>query len=189
VRRAPRDRFRLESPCPALESLPRLRSAPLVPPLHVVLVEPEIPQNTGNVARLCAATASRLHLVRPIAFRIDDRAVRRAGLDYWPLVDVSVHDDFDAFLRAMPPESPPPMLFSARAERSFLDAPWAAGAALVFGRESVGLPDALLRRFAGRVWGVPMAGAVRSLNLANAASVVLFEALRALGALRPAILE
>jgi tRNA (cytidine/uridine-2'-O-)-methyltransferase len=189
VRRASRDRFRLESPAPALESLPRLRCAPQASPLHVVLVEPEIPQNTGNIARLCAATGSGLHLVRPIAFRIDDHAVRRAGLDYWPLVDVAVHDDFDAFLGARPSGAPPPMLFSARAERSYLDAPWTPGGALVFGRESVGLPEALLARFRDRTFGIPMPGAVRSLNLANAASIVLFEALRALGMLVPSRLE
>lgn len=115
--------------------------------------------------------------------------MRRAGLDYWPLVDVAVHDDFDAFLASRPAGAPAPMFFSARAERSYIDAPWAPGAALVFGRESTGLPERLLGRFADRVWGIPMAGPVRSLNLANAVSVVVYEALRALGVLGPAVLR
>ncbi|MDI7267752.1 MAG: tRNA (cytidine(34)-2'-O)-methyltransferase [Myxococcota bacterium] len=157
--------------------------------MRVVLVEPEIPPNVGNAARLCAATGSSLHVVGPVSFRMDDRALRRAGLDYWPLVNVRVHDGFDAFLASLPAGSPPPLLFSARAPRSYLRAPWAPGGSLVFGKESTGLPAELLCRFADRVRGIPMAGFVRSLNLANAAAVILFEALRALGALEPAGLD
>jgi tRNA (cytidine/uridine-2'-O-)-methyltransferase len=176
------DRFRLEAP-PARDGRSRLRCpSPVAPPL-VVLVEPEIPPNTGNVARLCAAAGVPLHLVEPIGFDIGDRAVRRAGLDYWSAVDLHVHASFDAFLTALP--DPPPLLFSARAERSYLDAPWTAGVPLVFGRESMGLPDAILDRFPDRVVGIPTAGPVRSLNLASAAAVALYEALRALGRLRP----
>ncbi|MBI4916615.1 MAG: tRNA (cytidine(34)-2'-O)-methyltransferase [Acidobacteria bacterium] len=152
--------------------------------MRVVLVEPEIPPNTGNVARLCAATGSELHLVRPIAFRIDAKAVRRAGLDYWSAVDLAVHDSLEHFLRAHP--APPPLAFSALAPRSYLDAPFAPGAALVFGKESVGLPERVLASFGDRVYGIPTSGPVRSLNLASAVSIVLYEALRALGALSPA---
>ena len=166
-------------------STPRLRAAPLSPPLHVVLVEPEIPPNTGNVARLCAATASPMHLVGTLGFRIDERSVRRAGVDYWHLVDVRRHVDFEHFLHAWGKEAPGGRLhlFSAVSPRSFLDAGYAPGDALVFGRESVGLSEELLARFPDRAVGIPTLGAVRSLNLANAVGIALYEALRSLGAL------
>ena len=164
---------------------PRLRADKLAVPLHVVLVEPEIPPNTGNIARLCAATASPLHLVGTLGFRIDEHAVRRAGVDYWHLVDVRQHLDFAHFLHAFGEESPAGRLhlFSAIAVRSYLDAAFAPGDALVFGRESVGLPEEMLGRYEERVVGIPTLGAVRSLNLANAAGIALFEALRQIGAL------
>ncbi|HZU81799.1 MAG TPA: tRNA (cytidine(34)-2'-O)-methyltransferase [Polyangiaceae bacterium] len=166
-------------------STPRLRANPLATPMHVVLVEPEIPPNTGNVARLCAATASPLHLVGPLGFRIDAHSVRRAGVDYWHLVDVRRHVDFEHFLHAFTSESPSGRLhlFSAVAQRSYLVAPYAPGDALVFGKESVGLPEELLERFADRVVGIPTLGAVRSLNLANAVGIALYESLRRVGAL------
>jgi tRNA (cytidine/uridine-2'-O-)-methyltransferase len=166
-------------------SPPRLRAKPLAAPLHVVLVEPEIPPNTGNIARLCAATASPLHLVGPLGFRIDEHSVRRAGVDYWHLVDVRRHSDFAAFLAVWSKESAAGRLhlFSALARTSYLRAAYAPGDALVFGKESVGLPDALLEEHADRVVGIPTLGAVRSLNLANAVGIALYESLRQLGAL------
>ena len=150
-----------------------------------MLVEPEIPPNTGNVARLCAATASPLHLVGPLGFRIDEHSVRRAGVDYWHLVDVRRHVDFEHFLFAWSKESPDSglHLFSATAKKSYLKARYAPGDALVFGRESVGLPDDLLARFPERAVGIPTLGAVRSLNLANAVGIALYEALRGVAAL------
>jgi tRNA (cytidine/uridine-2'-O-)-methyltransferase len=150
-----------------------------------VLVEPEIPPNTGNVARLCAATASPMHLVGPLGFRIDEHSVRRAGVDYWHLVDVRRHVDFEHFLQAWSKEAPGGKLhlFSALAKRSYLEASYAPGDALVFGRESVGLPKELLERFDDRTVGIPTLGAVRSLNLANAVGIALYEALRATGTL------
>jgi tRNA (cytidine/uridine-2'-O-)-methyltransferase len=163
----------------------RLRANKIEPPFHVVLVEPEIPPNTGNIARLCAATASPLHLVGPLGFRIDEHSVRRAGVDYWHLVDVRQHASFAHFVHAFEKESPGGKLhlFSALATASYLEASFAPGAALVFGRESVGLPQELLERYEDRVVGIPTLGAVRSLNLANAAGIALFEALRQTGAL------
>jgi tRNA (cytidine/uridine-2'-O-)-methyltransferase len=146
-----------------------------------VLVEPEIPPNTGNIARLCAATSSVLHLVGTLGFRVDEKSVRRAGIDYWHLVDVRRHLDLVHFRHALPDARW--VLFSASAERSYLDADFRPGDALLFGRESVGLPDDLLARHADAVYGIPTLGAVRSLNLANAVSIVLYEALRQMGAL------
>lgn len=163
----------------------RLRARPLAVPLHVVLVEPEIPPNTGNIARLTAATASPLHLVGRLGFRIDAQSVRRAGVDYWDLVDLRQHLDFAHFLHAFRAESPTGKLhlFSAKCTKSYLDAGYAPGDALVFGKESVGLSEDLLAQHADRVVGIPTLGAVRSLNLANAVGIAMFEALRATGAL------
>jgi tRNA (cytidine/uridine-2'-O-)-methyltransferase len=167
------------------DKTPRLRAAACEPPFHVVLVEPEIPPNTGNVARLCAATRSPLHLVGPLGFRIDEHSVRRAGVDYWHLVDVRRHLDFPHFLHAFGKESPAGKLhlFTAVSERSYTAAGYAPGDALVFGRESVGLPEELLLAHADRNVGIPTLGAVRSLNLANAVGIALYEALRASGTL------
>lgn len=168
------------------DKTPRLRAHPVQNPFHIVLVEPEIPPNTGNIARLGAATGSPLHLVGTLGFRIDEHSVRRAGVDYWHLVDVRRHLDFSHFEHAFAKESPTPgklHLFSAVATRSYLEADFAPGDALVFGRESVGLPEELLEAHADRVVAIPTLGAVRSLNLANAVGIALFEALRQAGAL------
>src|SRR5512143_3822792 len=132
----------------ARDHVPRLRAPPLPVPLHVVLVEPEIPPNTGNIARLCAATGSILHLVGTLGFRLDEKSVRRAGIDYWHLVDVRRHLDLHHFARVVPRDRW--RLLSASAERSYLDAAFRPGDALLFGRESVGLPDDLLSEHADR---------------------------------------
>jgi tRNA (cytidine/uridine-2'-O-)-methyltransferase len=147
--------------------------------LHVVLVQPEIPPNTGSIARLCAATQTRLHLVRPLGFSLEDRYLKRAGLDYWPHVDVHVHDDWPAFLAAARPASL--LCFSARASASYVSAPLRAGTPrfLVFGGETRGLPDALRVAYADRTYRIPIFSPhVRSLNLATAVAVVVYEALR-----------
>jgi tRNA (cytidine/uridine-2'-O-)-methyltransferase len=163
---------------------PRLRASPLSSPLHVVLVEPEIPPNTGNIARLCAATGAVLHLVGTLGFRIDEQSVRRAGVDYWHLVEVRQHASFAHFLHAFHQVSPGGKLhlFTALATKSYVGADYAPGDALVFGKESIGLPDELLEAHPDRLLGIPTLGAVRSLNLANAAGIALFEALRVIGA-------
>jgi tRNA (cytidine/uridine-2'-O-)-methyltransferase len=167
------------------DKTPRLRARPLDVPLHIVLVEPEIPPNTGNIARLSAATRSPLHLVGRLGFKIDEHSVRRAGVDYWHLVDVRQHLDFACFLEAFLAESPDGRLhlFSAVTSKSYLDAAFRPGDALVFGKESVGLPDDLLQSYPDRIIGIPTLGAVRSLNLANAVGIAVFEALRQTGAL------
>lgn len=158
-------------------------------PLHIVLLEPEIPPNTGNIARLCAATGSVLHLVHPLGFSTDEKAVRRAGLDYWHLVDVREHASLDDFERQRQVGTAR-YLFSGRlaaerAPQNYLDVRFQPGDYLMFGRESVGLPEALLLAHPDEVVGIPMPGAVRSLNLSNAVSIALYEALRQLGCLRP----
>ncbi|MBN1611481.1 MAG: tRNA (cytidine(34)-2'-O)-methyltransferase [Polyangiaceae bacterium] len=166
----------------------RLRARALLRPFHVVLVEPEIPPNTGNVARLCAATGCPLHLVQPLGFRTDAHAVRRAGLDYWHLVEVHLHPNLEAAeqsVRALrcKEDSRESWYFSGKARRSYLDTPFRLGDALVFGKESVGLPEALLEDREDHVIAIPTLGAVRSLNLANAVGIVVYEALRRSGAL------
>ena len=170
-----------------MPNTPKLRCPPMPEPFRVVLVEPEIPPNTGSVARTCAATGSPLHLIEPLGFRIDDRSLKRAGIDYWHLVQVHVHASIESFRAAHPTTRL--HLFAAGAARSYLEADFASGDGLVFGRESVGLPPALLAAHSERVWAIPTSGAVRSLNLSNAVAIVLFEALRKNGALGPTFLE
>lgn len=165
----------------------RLRGAPLEDPLHIVLVEPEIPQNTGNIGRLAAATSSDLHLVGRLGFRVDEHAVRRAGLDYWHLVRMHQHPSLAHFRNAVPAARL--LYFSAKTPRSYLEVRYRPGDALVFGKESVGLDAETLEQAGDAVYGIPTLGAVRSLNLANAVSVVVFEALRQLGALDGATLR
>jgi tRNA (cytidine/uridine-2'-O-)-methyltransferase len=168
----------------------RLRAGRVPQPFHVLLVEPEIPPNTGNVARLCAATQSRLHLIEPLGFRIDEHSVRRAGLDYWPLVDLRTHASYAAASAAIRADDAETRfwLFTGKASRSYLDVGFRPGDALVFGKESVGLPDAMLAAAPDCLVGIPTLGAVRSLNLANAVSIALYEALRQIGALSGAML-
>jgi len=145
------------------------------PPLHIVLVEPEIPPNTGNVARLCAATGCALHLIEPLGFSIDDRALKRAGLDYWDRVDVRVHASFDAFRAAC---DAPLWLLSTRSPLPYVRADFARGDALVFGKETAGLPQALLDAHPGRGIRVPMRPqSVRSLNLSTTVGIVAYAAL------------
>lgn len=169
----------------------RLRGRERRTPFHVVLVEPEIPPNTGNAARLCAATGCRLHLVHPLGFSTDDKAVRRAGLDYWHLVDIVEHQNLEAFdaaraaasLQTSTPgaRSGRRYLFTGKAARSFFDVRYELGDYLVFGRESVGLPEELTAAFPGECVAIPTLGQVRSLNLANAVALAVYEALRQTG--------
>ncbi len=146
--------------------------------LNIVLVEPEIPQNTGNIARTCAATGSRLHLVRPLGFDISDRAVKRAGLDYWHLVEVLVYDSLaDFFSRAQPEDF---WLFSTKAPRTYTQVQYRPDSWLIFGKETRGLPETLLYAHPDRCVKIPMIEQARSLNLSNSAAVACFEALRQL---------
>lgn len=171
---------------------PRFRAPPPERPFHVVLIEPEIPPNTGNVARLCAGTGSPLHLVGQLGFRIDEHAVRRAGLDYWHLVDVRCHETLGDAERDILRGTGRPArawFFSGHGQTSYLDVPFERGDTLVFGKESVGLPQALLDERREHTVAIPMLGAVRSHNLANAVAIALYEALRKTGQLAGAKLE
>jgi len=146
-----------------------------------VLVQPEIPPNTGSVARLCAATGSRLHLIEPLGFSLDDRYLKRAGLDYWPHVDLRVHAGWDAFCATEQPNAP--LCFSARATVPYSEAPLTGDPLyLVFGGETAGLPAELRSVYADATYCIPLFSPhVRSLNLSNAVSIVVYEALRQRG--------
>lgn len=149
--------------------------------IHVVLVEPEIPWNTGNVGRTCLAAGARLHLVRPLGFSLGEREVRRAGLDYWESVQPVVWPSLNE-LEAALPELGEPFLFSAEARRSYWDVRYPRPVTLLFGSESRGLPATLRERHAPGLVRIPMAGAgVRSLNLSTSVAVALFEVLRQSG--------
>jgi len=145
--------------------------------LHVALWEPEIPPNTGNVARLCAATGTALHLIGRLGFRIDDRSLRRAGCDYWPHVDMRRHASLEDFETAL--AGGRLFCFSAHAKRPYTASVYQDGDCLLFGSESRGLPPSVLERCGERVLTIPMlTDNVRSLNLATAVGIVLYEALR-----------
>lgn len=150
--------------------------------LHIALINPQIPPNTGNIARLCAGTATPLHLIGPLGFSLDDKHVRRAGLDYWDSVDLWVHEDWFEFREAISRERC--LYFSANATRDYREAPFQSNSVLMFGSETEGMPRRILEKHSDRCFTIPMDGPVRSLNLANAVSVVLYEARDAVGAAR-----
>lgn len=148
--------------------------------MHVVLFQPEIPPNTGSIARLCAATLTPLHLIEPLGFKIDDKHLKRAGLDYWEFVDLRVHKSWEAFLRENPDSHL--LYLSRRALRSYTQASFRENDFLVFGPETKGLPQEWLDLHERDCYRIPMFSAgVRSLNLSNAVSIVLYEGLRQLG--------
>jgi tRNA (cytidine/uridine-2'-O-)-methyltransferase len=148
--------------------------------MNVVLYQPEIPPNTGSIARLCAATLTALHLIEPLGFKIDDRHLKRAGLDYWEFVDLRVHKSWDRFLAHAEPARL--LYFSKRAEKSYTTVQYLEDDYLVFGPETRGLPEEFVVGCRDFCFRIPMMGTgVRSLNLSNAVSVVLYEGLRQLG--------
>ena len=146
--------------------------------INIVLVEPEIPMNTGNIARTCAATRSRLHLIEPLGFDISDRAVKRAGLDYWPMVDLTVYPSLADFFARNP--DPDLWLATTKAPRSYDRAVFRDGCFLFFGKETAGLPAWFREQHRERCIRIPMREDARSLNLANSAAVITYEALRQL---------
>lgn len=143
--------------------------------LNIVLVEPEIPQNTGNIARTCAATGARLHLVRPLGFSISEKAVKRAGLDYWDLLDITVYDNINDFFSRT---DGPYYYFSTKARHIHSDIKYPDGAYLLFGKETAGLPEQLLHDNPDTTVRIPMISQARSLNLSNSVAVAVYETLR-----------
>ncbi|RTZ99379.1 MAG: tRNA (uridine(34)/cytosine(34)/5-carboxymethylaminomethyluridine(34)-2'-O)-methyltransferase TrmL [Deltaproteobacteria bacterium] len=144
---------------------------------HIVLVEPEIPQNTGSIARLCGATNTVLDLVHPLGFSTDNKYLKRAGLDYWKFVDIRYWESLDIFLTAH--EEKTLYFFTTKTDRSYVDAPFKRGDYLLFGKETRGLPETVLARYENRCYTLPMANPnIRSLNLAMTAGIVLYDALR-----------
>ena len=147
--------------------------------LNIVLVEPEIPMNTGNIARTCAATRSRLHLIKPLGFDISDKAVKRAGLDYWPMVDLRVYENLDHFLAENPGADM--WLATTKAPRDYAQAEFKDGCYLVFGKETAGLPLGFRQAHRDKCIRIPMREDARSLNLSNSVAILAYEALRQQG--------
>ncbi|MBQ8646516.1 MAG: tRNA (uridine(34)/cytosine(34)/5-carboxymethylaminomethyluridine(34)-2'-O)-methyltransferase TrmL [Oscillospiraceae bacterium] len=143
--------------------------------LNIVLLEPQIPQNTGNIARTCAATGARLHLIEPMGFTVDDKKLKRAGLDYWHLLDITYYKNWEDFAAKNPG---PKFFFSTKAPHRHTDVQYPDGCFLVFGREDAGLPESLLQQNADTCVRLPMRDAARSLNLSNTVAVGVYEALR-----------
>jgi len=146
--------------------------------IHIVLVEPEIPPNTGNIARSCAATGAKLHLIKPLGFSIDDKTLKRAGLDYWPFVDLEVHDSLEDFLKVY--KDMPMYLATTKGVRSYAEVSFEEDAMILFGKETAGLPISLIEEYKEKTIRIPMSKdtRLRSLNLSNSANIILFEALR-----------
>ena len=149
--------------------------------LNIVLVEPEIPQNCGNIARTCAATGSRLHLVRPLGFDISDKAVKRAGLDYWHLVEVFDYENLEQLFALHPEARQDLWLTTTKAPRSYEQARFTADSWIFFGKETAGLPRTFREEYAQRCIRLPMISDARSLNLSNTVAVCVYEALRQTG--------
>ena len=148
-------------------------------PFHIVLVEPSIPPNTGNISRLCAGTGTALHLVEPLGFDLSEKQIRRAGLDYWDSVDLRTYPNLEAFFERNPDGNK--YFFSTAGKQSYSEVNYAPGDYLIFGNETLGLPDELLAKHSEQVCNIPIQlDHVRSLNLSNCAAIVLYEALRQL---------
>ena len=148
--------------------------------INIVMVEPEIPQNTGNIARSCAATGAKLHLVHPLGFSISEKQVKRAGLDYWDKVDIEEHSSLQAFLEKHPPESNNMFFLTTKGQKCYSDVNFSCmdEVFLLFGKETKGLPEDLLQKYIGNAIRIPMLPTLRSLNLSNSVAIVLYEVLR-----------
>ena len=145
-------------------------------PFNIVLHEPEMPGNTGNIGRTCVACGARLHLIEPLGFRIDEKAVKRAGLDYWDKLDVTVYDDMDDFMAKNPNAK---MYYATtKGQNKYSDVKFEPGAYIMFGKESAGIPEEILVKHPGEAIRIPMLPDIRSLNLSNSAAIVLYEAMR-----------
>lgn len=146
------------------------------PQLNIVLFEPQIPQNTGNIARTCACTGARLHLVGPMGFAVEDKKLKRAGLDYWNLLDITYYDDTASFLRQHQEDRL--WFFTTKGRKRYSDAPYPAGSYLIFGREDAGIQEEILLQHPDTCLRLPMISGARSLNLSNTVAIVTYEVLR-----------
>ena len=150
--------------------------------LHIVLVEPEIPQNTGNIARTCAITGAKLHLVYPLGFKIDDKQLKRAGLDYWDKLEIEEHTSLDAFLEKYKPEEHNMFMATTKAKHCYTDVDYSKfkdeDVFVLFGKETKGLPEDLLQKYIDKTIRIPMRPVLRSLNLSNSVCVIAYEILR-----------
>lgn len=146
--------------------------------MNIVLHEPEMPANTGNIGRTCVATGSRLHLIEPLGFRINEKELKRAGLDYWKDLDVTVYDDFEDFLAKNPECKGKLYMATTKAHKSYTDAAFEEDAYIMFGKESAGIPEEILVDYEPYCVRIPMLENIRSLNLSNSVAIVLYEALR-----------
>lgn len=144
---------------------------------NITLICPEIPQNTGNIGRLCVSAGASLHLVKPLGFSLDEKYIRRSGLDYWQYLDLTVHDSVEDFLTFSGDKEC--YFFSTKTERSYTSCEFVADSFLIFGNEGSGFPSSFYNKFAGEMYTIPMPGEhARSLNLANSAAIILYEALK-----------
>ena len=148
--------------------------------INIVMVEPEIPQNTGNIARTCAATGGKLHLVEPLGFKIDDKYLKRAGLDYWDKLDIEMHKSLDAFLEKYKPEGNNMFFVTTKGQTCYSDVDYSKfdEVFLLFGKETKGLPEDLLQKYIENTIRIPMRPTLRSLNLSNSVAIVIYEVLR-----------
>ena len=147
--------------------------------INIVLHEPEIPQNTGNIARTCAATGASLHIIRPMGFTIDDKKLKRAGLDYWDKLDITYYENYEDFLEKHPEALEKIFYFTTKAPRSYTEVtPYPDGAFIMFGKESRGIPEEILCKNYERCVRIPMRNTIRSLNLSNSVAIAVFEILR-----------
>lgn len=146
--------------------------------MNIVLLEPEMPANTGNIGRTCVATGSRLHLIRPLGFEISDKMLKRAGLDYWPHLDVTVYDNYEDFLKKNPEAEKQMFMATTKGPNVYTDVSYPPDAYIMFGKESAGIPERILVEHQETAIRIPMLENIRSLNLSNSVAVVLYEALR-----------
>ncbi|NMA84699.1 MAG: tRNA (uridine(34)/cytosine(34)/5-carboxymethylaminomethyluridine(34)-2'-O)-methyltransferase TrmL [Epulopiscium sp.] len=144
--------------------------------MNIVLLEPEIPHNTGNIARTCAATGTKLHLIKPLGFSIEDKYLKRAGLDYWSLLDIAIYENFDDFIEKQ--NSPKIYMATTKAHKTYADIDYEKDAFIMFGKETAGIPKSILDEHEENCIRIPMMKDARSLNLANSVAIVLYEALR-----------
>lgn len=145
---------------------------------HIVLLEPEMPANTGNIGRTCLATGSKLHLIEPMGFRINDKMLKRAGLDYWDKLDVSIYDCYEDFLEQNPRARERMYMASTKSKQNYTDVHYEPDAYIMFGKESAGIPEEILVQSQETAIRIPMNREIRSLNLSNSVAIVLYEALR-----------